>query len=433
MTAEIAIMNAQAVALAADSAVTFGSKVKNTANKIFAMSKFQPIAAMVYNNSDFAGLPWETVIKSYRNNLGPKSFDTVKEYAVDFFDYLVADQLIKTATVSPSRVNEFLDAHFLTVRESAMIAISEEIATTGAVTTARITALIADALGKHVSQLEKEDPKLRKTSRRLPVNKIDERIEVVFDQLPLTKSIRNSLRKLARYVVRAFPIAPHSGFVIAGFGRNELFPALESYSVYIFADFGVLVARDERSSAISIDEPVFVIPFAQSEVVATFMDGVEPSYQILMDNLIESILREYPAEILKRVPSLSDTDRAKLVKKFRASGAAVADQYLHELQHVRIRAFSGPITSVVQSLPKDELAAMAESLVNLTSFKRKVSLDEETVGGPIDVAVISKGDGMIWIKRKHYFEPRFNPQFFDLYYWRHQHGEAKKSAQDANA
>ena len=39
----------------------------------------------------------------------------------------------------------------------------------------------------------------------------------------------------------------------------------------------------------------------------------------------------------------------------------------------------------------------------------------ETVGGPIDVAlIISKGDGLIWIKRKHYFSPELNPQFTAL-------------------
>jgi len=75
-----------------------------------------------------------------------------------------------------------------------------------------------------------------------------------------------------------------------------------------------------------------------------------------------------------------------------------------------------PVINVVASLPKDELAAMAESLVNLTSFKRKVSMEAETVGGPIDVAVISKGDGFIWIKRKHYFKSELNPQFFRNYY-----------------
>jgi hypothetical protein len=67
--------------------------------------------------------------------------------------------------------------------------------------------------------------------------------------------------------------------------------------------------------------------------------------------------------------------------------------------------------NAVAFLPKDELAAMAESLVNLTSFKRRVSIDPETVGGQIDVAVISKGDGFIWIKRKHYFDIGKNPHF----------------------
>jgi hypothetical protein len=59
---------------------------------------------------------------------------------------------------------------------------------------------------------------------------------------------------------------------------------------------------------------------------------------------------------------------------------------------------------------------MAESLVNLTSFKRKFSRDAETVGGPIDVAVISKADGFVWIKRKHYFAKDLNPQFLTNYY-----------------
>lgn len=59
---------------------------------------------------------------------------------------------------------------------------------------------------------------------------------------------------------------------------------------------------------------------------------------------------------------------------------------------------------------------MAESLVNLTSFERRVTPDAETVGGPIDVAVISRGDGFIWIKRKHYFDPDLNPHFLSNYY-----------------
>jgi hypothetical protein len=42
-------------------------------------------------------------------------------------------------------------------------------------------------------------------------------------------------------------------------------------------------------------------------------------------------------------------------------------------------------------------------------------MEVESVGGPIDVAVISKGDGFIWIKRKHYFKPEFNQSFMSNY------------------
>lgn len=75
-----------------------------------------------------------------------------------------------------------------------------------------------------------------------------------------------------------------------------------------------------------------------------------------------------------------------------------------------------PLLDVIGFLPKDELAAMAEALVNLTSVKRKMSLELETVGGPVDLAVISKGDGFVWIKRKHYFDPKLNPHFFPKYF-----------------
>jgi hypothetical protein len=72
--------------------------------------------------------------------------------------------------------------------------------------------------------------------------------------------------------------------------------------------------------------------------------------------------------------------------------------------------------SMIGLLPKDELAAVAESLVNLTKLKLRVSQKLETVGGPIDVAVITKGDGFVWVKRKHYFSPELNPRVMARYY-----------------
>ena len=68
---------------------------------------------------------------------------------------------------------------------------------------------------------------------------------------------------------------------------------------------------------------------------------------------------------------------------------------------------------MVEFMPKPEMARMAEALVNLTSIKRRVSRGMETVGGPIDVAVISRSEGFVWVKRKHYFPAELNSRFFE--------------------
>ena len=59
MTAEVAVMNKQAIALAADSAVTIrdvkGQKIFTSASKIFTLSKYHPVGIMVYGNRQYYG------------------------------------------------------------------------------------------------------------------------------------------------------------------------------------------------------------------------------------------------------------------------------------------------------------------------------------------------------------------------------------------
>ena len=89
MTAEIAIENRQAIALAADSAVTIGrERVWKYSNKIFSLGPGNDIATMSYNTGEFAGFPWETIIKIFRSERGQKPYNTVTECASDFIDYL---------------------------------------------------------------------------------------------------------------------------------------------------------------------------------------------------------------------------------------------------------------------------------------------------------------------------------------------------------
>lgn len=78
--------------------------------------------------------------------------------------------------------------------------------------------------------------------------------------------------------------------------------------------------------------------------------------------------------------------------------------------------YAKPLIDTVALLDKEDMANMAESFISLTSLVRRMQPGEETVGGPVDVAVISKGDGFVWINRKHYFKPEFNASFLCNYF-----------------
>ena len=75
-----------------------------------------------------------------------------------------------------------------------------------------------------------------------------------------------------------------------------------------------------------------------------------------------------------------------------------------------------PLMSSLGILDKEDMAELVESLISITHLNRRITMSEEGVGGPIDVAIISKGDGFVWKKRKHYFKPELNQMFFDNYF-----------------
>ena len=303
MTAEIAVMNQEAVALAADSAVTIVdgeaeeiTKIFTSANKLFALSQHHPVGIMFYGNTRLGEVPWETVIKLYGDHLGTDSKDTIEDYTSDFIRFI---------------------------------------------------------------------------------------------------NVQASKFRLDQEGVRW----PRTGIVIAGFGALEIYPAIVSLEVLGFR--GQLMCRLEKPSIAIEGIEALILPYAQKEVVQGFINGVEPSYKSKLLDIFEIILSKLLAE------SLRESDRGVS----RALESAMATLH-EELDRIEWEEYAEPVLTTIADMPKSELPVIAEALVGLQSLKRKVSEDHETVGGPIDVALISKGDGFIWIKRKHYFDPEINPHNF---------------------
>ena len=124
MTAEIAILNKSAVALAADSAVTFSiggeKKVFQTVNKLFSLSKYHPVGVMVYGNAEFMDVDWETIVKMYRSDLSKRSFDTLHEHAIHFIRFLQTNEELFDKRCQQDFLERRVTVEFTSIREEVL-------------------------------------------------------------------------------------------------------------------------------------------------------------------------------------------------------------------------------------------------------------------------------------------------------------------------
>ena len=189
-----------------------------------------------------------------------------------------------------------------------------------------------------------------------------------------------------------------TGIAITGYGDNEIFPVCIQIETLGIINNKVL-KLNENSFQITHEQNSQIIPLAQTDVMDEFFLGINNEInQIYVKKFKNGIASEKDESVKNKIIQLNtsiEEEKNKLVK----------DRLMN-------------IHRSLSFLPRDEMIYMAEGMINLTSFKRRLVLDNfsETVGGPIDIAFISKGDGFIWIKRKKYFDKEMNYVFTENYF-----------------
>lgn len=400
MTAEVAILNKTAVALAADSAVTMrrggGTKIYNT-DKLFMLSKHYPIGIMVYGEAEFLLIPWETTIKTFRKMLGKKPFSSVKEYAEYFIDYLAKTPSLFKRELQELHFREILLHRFYLLDEETRNEMRKARAQGKTIVHGdKLSEIIKDELEtwEQAKDLPNASEKFRETIIDQYGGMIQESVKDIFGIL--SKEISDNLMRLASYYSSKLKFRDlYSGIVVAGFGESEVWPSLWSYKIDGMI-LDTLKYEKGEGATIGVKSNSAIFPFARGDVVFSFIEGVDPIYMQFTESYVAELLTKYHETL-----NIKKEDGDKVIEDLRGK----LEEY-RWMKHVK------PILDALEGLPKDELATLAESLVYLTSLKLKYSFEFETVGGPIDVALISKGDGFIWVKRKHYFKPELNPQFF---------------------
>lgn len=412
MTAELAVLNRTAVALAADSASTSLQatglpKIFNTADKLFHLDGTKPIGIMVYGNASFMGVPWETIIKRYRLVTSTPSA-TLEVAAEKFVLFLGSSELL-----SDDHIRKWLENHIRELAgEAARLVNSEKERLGAAATVATISADILNRIqawsllnGVSSTDIDAFVANLNTV--------LDAAIDAAFTVNPADAAGRQNIKSI---IARANLSEPQttdsmvSGVVVAGFGDEELFPVLWNCQIR-----SVLVNRTIQRTCgecepLTLDMTAMIRAFAQGDMVYSFMRGIDPSLRQMVEGAIGGLLQKY-ANHLSALTGFSGGALSTFQAAATATATSLNQGFSDEIERYCREKHVDPVLGAIGLLPKDQLAIMAETLVSLTSFKRKMSRDAETVGGDVDVAVISKGDGFVWVKRKHYFPPELNLRY----------------------
>jgi hypothetical protein len=429
MTTEIAILNKFAVALAADSAVTTGigeGKVFTSFNKLFPLSRHVPVGVMVYQNAEFMGVPWETMIDVYRKRvLVERKLDTLAEYAQDFIAFLENANRTFPNLILPEDQESFFGALIAVpltqVRDITIIGIEHAISQEACLDHTRVRRIastaanfVADYHANEFCTDAKYRPEVNdfvQSLRKRYGPAMTSSRAATLEQLPFTKKASGAVDDLMMDWMGTQVLHPetfcdnspgYSGLVIAGFGENDRFPSLKAYKIAGIVGDRLLIAEDSSDSgdSVSIDAntPGKIVSFADNEMIETFLRGIAPDYQESILAAFEEQVDAMCSEIVTQFCGQTSKRRERLVGLLESKKTQITESFADRVWAADIRRVLS-FDEVAAVLPRDALADMAETLVSLSSFEKKVSEDKETVGGPTDVAVISRSEGFTWVKR----------------------------------
>lgn len=417
MTAEIALLNRRALAFAADSAVTISDgkndKIYNSAEKIFQLSHIMPLGLMMYNTMEFVGVPIDVLVRRFRTEMDCE-FETCEKACLEFISFISkfkrseSDEVFHLYSIISDEFREIYREHELGLAEVILSWMGSNQGVSPNIELLSknfLLSLIEKHSQIHASRrlagyLESISYEEFRTTYGANVTLIS--LKFFPPNFSGDSDVEAALALLSYNAVRSEVFSDGlTGLVVGGFGKDDIFPSLFAVEIDgIF--FGQVKVRTHTN--IDIDragERAAIVPFAQSEMVERFLFGIDSQLQKLLLKFISDTAA-------KTVAALEDAGvDTQTLKISSEEYAGDVERLLLRLKH----SSKEEILDMVDFMPKQELAYAAEAFISLTSVKRKVSAQQETVGGPIDVAVITKNEGFVWIKRKHYFDMDLNPAY----------------------
>jgi hypothetical protein len=424
MTSEVVLMNRQAVAMAADSAVTISGgdylKTYQSVDKLFPLVDGQPIGVMIYNNAELMSTPWETIISLYREQNRGRVLDTLDAHARDFVAFLSDNpelfpqdhqdtEFFKHVAVVFSIIAEDFDYQMQQLKQSGAGRPRDH---ANAIFAYVVDELYGDLTrnldGSARGRLEvfpegTEDQLLRRYGAEIDelVGSLVQALRNEHQGLSAPVDTVQKLREIAVMSVTQDAFFEHyTGIVFAGFGRAEKFPSMRSFLTSSVV-LGKLKNRMDRAQDMTADSGPVIAPFAQDRMIRTFLTGMDQHLRLFLFGETLKLSSHLVSDVIGRAPGMNDDQKTRLLQDYSEGTLAGALRaFFGSIDQFQYQIHTAPILRAVSVLPKKELGETAASLIKLNSFQQKVMHSVETVGGPISLATISRNDGMVMGKER---------------------------------
>jgi len=429
MTSVVGILNKRGLAIAADSAVTRTrnnsgrpeEKVTKNGNKMIRMSNDDPIAVMITGSADFLGVPWDVIVRRFRQRRGEenKHYPTVEACVTDFFDYVASNDTLWNDV----QCNSYLCSLASWLFNKAMLEISFENDRNDDFTMEYPEEFV-QAFTSILSRIAKEklsglgSPHFKGYSldefRRDAAETLDDFFLRYTDSLDLGAFPETFPEKVLKAIRPTFEAAllavmgskmendKSSQLVFTGYGVEQEYPSLVSAVVCKgYAHRVNYSIAPEDIVDITEDRPVAICPFAQDDVMRAILKGMhfdwsEKAFEELdqmtaggLDSVVYSMVPEEEAGYLYE--NLFSVNVEDLKNAFYWEGG----QLFKENEHKWERG--------LERYNPEDLAVIADSFIDLTGLHRALTFQKEGVGGIVDLAVITKDEGFKWLRRKGWY------------------------------
>lgn len=429
MTAVVGVLNKRGLAIAADSAVTrqrnIERKITKNGNKMIRLSNKVPVSVMLTGNGAYLRTQWDIIVRYYRQHRGDIAHETVEACVHDFFRFIADNHLFCEEELVKSWMRYELDQLFNTADSKVDFKLKEsddEGKLKCCKTYLRSFLIQLRRYRTHCLKAgvceQFKDYSLDKFHTYIGDMITDylsekEYQEDAFNYGKFPKDFLAALKDdiestlMVKLTTRRQYDEDSAELVFTGFGSVQEYPSLVSTIVYEGFDNRVNYhIRPEDIICISDEKPVAICPFAQKDVIKSLLRGLYDGYYRSVRNAMQDTYSLFGNNIfdpnkwdkkfenldfMKFLTMLEEVKTDDLDRKFHNANV----RYLNKKQHKWEKN--------LKDYDLLAMAALAQSLIDLTGFHRILTFSQEGVGGPVDLAVITKNEGFRWLNRKSWY------------------------------